>query len=169
MFLGHLPAGYLLSKLSVRKWQLSKYVFWGGLLGSVFPDFDLLYFYLIDGRQTLHHEYWMHLPSAWAVITLVGLVFLFVAKKKDWLPIWLLFIVNIFVHLVLDSIAGGVLWMHPFSTRSFQMFYIPSVHGFWVWNFVLHWTFLFEIVLIVSAVALFVRERMFGVPGSSNP
>ena len=169
MFLGHLPAGYLLSTFSVRKWQLSKYAFWSGLLGSVFPDFDLFYFYLIDGRQTLHHEYWMHLPSAWAVIACVGFVLLFVTKKRDWLPIWLLFIVNIFLHLVLDSMAGGVLWMHPFSTRSFQLFFIPSVYGFWVWNFVLHWTFLFEIALIISAVVLFVRERMPGARELPNP
>lgn len=168
MFLGHLPAGYLLSTFSVRKWKLSKYALWSGLLGSIFPDFDLLYFYLIDGRQTLHHEYWTHLPSAWAIIACVGFVLLFLIKKKHWFSIWFLFIVNIFVHLILDTIAGGVLWLYPFSSRSFQLFFIPSLHGFWVWNFVLHWTFLFEIILIVSAIALFVSERRADAGASSN-
>ena len=28
---------------------------------------------------------------------------------------------------------------------------VPAVHDFWVWNFVLHWTFLFEVGVVIQA------------------
>ena len=50
MIIGHLPAGYLLAHVvhqchSVAKVTNRKLVLFAALIGSIFPDIDLLYFY----------------------------------------------------------------------------------------------------------------------------
>ena len=61
MFIVHLPAGYLTTKvlLSHTKLPLShrRTVVAVGLVGSIFPDLDLIYFYLLDNQKHLHHQY----------------------------------------------------------------------------------------------------------------
>ena len=69
MFIAHLPAGYLLTRFVVVKRGMAHIPSFQyrtfmalGLIGSLLPDVDMLYFYLIDNRQHLHHGYWTHIP-----------------------------------------------------------------------------------------------------------
>ena len=55
MFIGHLPAGYLLGRALRRRLGLSAWFGWE-LVGSVFPDIDLLWFYTLGHHKTLHHK-----------------------------------------------------------------------------------------------------------------
>ena len=77
MFLAHMPAGYMASKFLLSQFQLdiskTKWLLLLGLLGSIFPDLDMLYFYLIDNRQHGHHSYLTHIPFYW--ISLFGFFF----------------------------------------------------------------------------------------------
>jgi inner membrane protein len=52
----------------------------------------------------------------------------------------------------LDTVAGKIRWLYPFSNKDFVLVHIPSIHSWWVWNFVMHWTFCLELGLVLSAL-----------------
>lgn len=156
MFIAHLPAGYLLTKAMQRKCKINKYLL-VGLLASVFPDLDLLYFYLIDNRQHLHHSYWTHIPFFW----LVAATLTFFLKKKNHKILAAIFFANIFLHLVLDTIVGKIEWLYPLTDKSYYLFHAPSLYSFWVYNFIFHWTFLFEITITIAAIFVFLKSTEF--------
>jgi len=159
MFIAHLPAGYLLTRFLQRKLKTPKYL-WVGLLASVLPDFDLLYFYLVDHRQTLHHEYWIHLPVHWLSISLLAVVLLLFTKNRKYFLISTIFLGNIFLHLLLDTFVAGILWLYPFSRASFHLATVPARYPFWVENFAFHWTFMVEIIIIIWALVEFWKSQM---------
>ncbi len=158
MFIAHLPAGFLLTRWLQNKFQTPRFL-WVGLLASVLPDIDTLYFYLIDHRQTPHHEYWTHLPVFWLsiwVVIMIGNLFL---RKRIVSLISLLFFSNIFLHLVLDTFVGGISWVYPWSTYSFSLVTVPATHAFWVLSFIAHWSFLVELAIIVWAIWVLMKSK----------
>ena len=166
MFIGHLPAGYLWTRMLLSK-QFKIEPVSGpynrlmalGLVGSLLPDLDILYFYLIDNRQYLHHGYWTHIPLFWLV--LFGLVLRegVVFKQPSIKPAAVIFFPNVFIHLGLDTIVGKVRWLAPFFSRDFVLFEVPARYNWWVWNFVFNWTILFEITIVSAAVVMFLISR----------
>ena len=132
---------------------------WIGLVASVLPDIDLFYFYFIDHRQTLHHEYWTHLPifwiTLWATITIGNLYF----KNRVVTAISLIFFSNVLLHLVLDTFVGGIAWLYPWNAQSVFLVTVPATYAFWVLSFVTHWSFLVELAIIAWATAVFFRSK----------
>ena len=117
MFLAHMPAGYMVSKLLLSQFHLdsskTKWLLILGLLGSIFPDLDMLYFYLIDNRQHGHHSYWTHIPIYW--LGLLGFCYLIAAifKSRFLVTAATVFIGCILLHLFLDSFTGGgIKWLY---------------------------------------------------------
>jgi hypothetical protein len=55
------------------------------------------------------------------------------------------------LHMVLDSIAAEILWLKPFADLEVNMVKVPARYGWWVWSFVLHWTFLLELAIVLAA------------------
>jgi inner membrane protein len=163
MFIGHLPAGYIVTRQALRGRPpadgTARRLMALGLVAAVLPDTDLAYFYLIDSRQTLHHEYWTHLPVFWAAVAMPSLALAAVLRRPAVLLAWLVFHANIFLHLALDTVVGHVLWLYPLSADTVVLFDVPARHDWWVWNFVLHWTFVFELLVCGCALALFLRAR----------
>lgn len=157
MFIGHLPAGYLLTRGLQRKFNTDKFL-WAGLLASVFPDIDMLYFYFVDDRQTLHHHYWTHLPLIWITLWLLFTAIAVALKNKNILVLTTIIFSNIILHFALDSIVGGIAWLYPFIDYDLFLFTVPATHDFWVWSFVFHWTFLFEVAVIIAAAYLLYRD-----------
>ncbi len=160
-----MPAGYLSTKAFLRilpgryieKIQV-KYALILGIVGSIFPDLDMFYFYLIDNRQHLHHGYWTHIFFFWVCVFL-PLFAIFTVLKKNNFSIYLsVFSINVFIHLFLNTIVGKIRWLYPFSSQDFVFFHVPARYGWWIWNFVFHWTFLFEIILITGALFLIIRN-----------
>src|SRR4051794_5179826 len=119
VLIAHLPAGYLVSRALSRRWILF------GLAGSVFPDIDLLWFYLVDHRQHMHHSYWTHIPIFWAFIGALCELFALGWPAR-------LFVGNALVHLVLDTVQGGIAWAYPFSDERFVFVRVPALHGHWL-------------------------------------
>lgn len=158
MFLAHLPAGYLLTKEIQRGMHEAKYL-WVGLVASVLPDIDLLYFYFVDHRQTLHHEYWTHLPifwlTLWAVIVIGNLRF----KNRIVTMVSHIFFLNVFLHLVLDTFVGGIAWLYPLGAQDIFLVTVPATHDFWVLSFLTHWSFFVEIAIIVWAIVAFAQSK----------
>ena len=173
MFIAHLPAGYLLTRAltrsslaKTRRGQLpiaGKILFFFGLLGSVFPDLDLLYFYFVDGRQQHHHLYWSHVPIIWVLITITALTILkWLNAQRLAIYVWV-FVLNVFLHLLLDSLAGGILWLYPVSMELFQVFVVPATYKWWVANFIWHWTFILDLTITYLALAVYSSQN-HGVP-----
>ena len=164
MILAHLPAGYILtSRLLDRERDLNyrvqrRLLLWG-LLCSVLPDFDMFYFYLIDNRQHLHHGYWTHLPVFWCGMALFLYLYALLRKRRVLRLFTVFGFYNIATHLLLDTVTGKIRWFYPLSDRDVVFFHVPARYDWWVWNFILHWTFLFELALIGYAAYLFVNRR----------
>ena len=140
MFIGHLPAGYILTKKLQTKFKTKQFL-WTGLVGSILPDLDLFYFYLIDNRQHLHHGYWIHTPFYWLIIAFITYLLILLFKREKYKTLAIFFFANIFLHIFLDTIVGKIDWLYPFSNKSIVFFEVPAVYDFWVKNFIFHWTF----------------------------
>jgi inner membrane protein len=152
VFIGHLPSGYLLAA-AVARGRPTRTALAAALAGAVFPDVDLLWFYLGDDRQTLHHKYFPHLPAFWLVVALAWLACHVLSPPAALRSAGWRFIGGAFLHLCPDSIVGRVYWLAPFSAQPFYLFTVHAVPGrFWVWNFVPHPSFDLEILVCAAAV-----------------
>jgi inner membrane protein len=166
MFIGHLPAGYLLTQALVRRaspcWRAgvgSAQLMAVGMIASVLPDLDLLYFYLIDARQHLHHGYWSHIPFFWVVALAVTGLLAWLARSRRVALFAVLIFCNVQLHLVLDTIAGKIRWLYPFRAGDVVLVEVAAVHRWWVLNFLLHWTFLLELLVVAAAALVLRRQR----------
>lgn len=154
MLIAHLPAGYLLGHAARAKGAVLGTV----LLASMLPDFDMLWFHLVDGRSVHHHRYWTHVPGFWLIVTLVTLPALAVLKRRWLLPAALGF-VAILLHLVLDTLVGSIMWQWPFSREFFQLAVVQPTHRHWILSFMFHWSFLAELLICALAAILYLRKR----------
>jgi len=152
MFLAHLPAGYLMARRlaprlageSHRARRLATLC----LVASVLPDFDLVYFYLFDGQQTLHHDYWTHIPAFWLLATAAAVALFRIARAPvPWAAVAAL-LAGVSLHLALDTLTGGIAWLYPYETGRYVLVDVPVRFDWWVWNFVLHWSFVLEIAIL---------------------
>lgn len=151
MLTAHLPAGYCAARLS----RAQGTTFGAILLGAILPDFDMIAFHFIDHGAFHHHRYWVHIPAFWALIALVVIP---VIWRTRWRGPVLGFLAAIFLHLVLDSLSGGILWGAPLSQALYSLVTVPATQSHWVLSFVLHWTFVFEITIWLLAAWLFLNR-----------
>lgn len=157
--IAHLPAGYLITKCYMRHWHIhSRSLLVCGLLASIFPDTDLLLFYFVDARQYHHHDYWLHRPALWLGLGMVAYLCARITRCHKAIPYIIVSSANLLLHMVLDTIAGGIQWLYPLSEQRYTGIEIPATHDWWVWNFILHWTFLLEILIIASALIIWKRS-----------
>ena len=163
MILGHLPAGYVVARLLRQRFAASD-VTWrtflaAALLGSVAPDFDLLYYYTLNQQQQHHHAYVTHFPIFWAGMLVAAAVWYRLARDKAWAALALIFTLNAFIHLGLDSIAGSIRWLAPFDFSPYSLASVPRVTGSRRLDYLMHWTVWLELVPIGWAVRLWWRKR----------
>jgi len=162
MFIAHLPTGYLLAKLLRKKTQ--QHLSWKtllicGLMGSIFPDIDLIYFYLIDARQNNHHSYISHIPFYYLTLYLfVSVLFLITGNKRN-LMISSVFMLGVLLHLILDTVAGGIIWYYPIYEQYVTLSVVKEKYNWWVLNFILHWSFVLELVIIIFSLFVYRRSR----------
>ena len=148
MLTAHLPSGYIAARLAPRDIPAAMPV---ALIASVLPDFDMIWFLFVDHGAIHHHRYWVHIPIFWAAVAAVTLPLL---AWRGWLSTGLLFFGVIFLHLLLDSIGGGIMWAAPFDTRLHALVEVPADNGHWIASFILHWTFLAELAIWIWAYTL---------------
>lgn len=155
MFIAHLPAGFLLARRLVprlaRDSRRMRMLIAVCLVASVLPDIDILYFYLVDARQSLHHDYWTHIPAFWLLATFTAVALFRIARAPVPWPAVATLLAGVFLHLVLDTIAGGIAWLYPYYAGRIGLIDVPARFDWWVWNFVLHWSFAFEIAILAWA------------------
>jgi inner membrane protein len=163
MFLGYIPASYLWTRYLLNRrpalFPKRQTVLAAGLMAGVLPDLDLIYFYLVDHQQHLHHGYWTHLPFFWLIVIFPWLAIGWIFRSSK-ITFWaIIFGSNILLHMGLDTIVG-IRWLYPFSQREYFLVQVLSQYNWWVLNFLLHWTFLVELALCAVGVIVWRRDRM---------
>lgn len=173
MFFAHLPAGYLVGrgmlKTGSATLQQARQLMLVALVAGIAPDFDLLYFYLVDSSKS-HHFLWPHIPFFWLPLAiLAGLLKL--AGRDHLSAIALTAFLSVMLHLLLDSVAGGIFWLWPFSQEVVVIQHVPAKYQFWIANFILHWTFLLELFVIAVAMIVYLggRKRVSRLSVSEEP
>lgn len=166
MLIAHGPAGYLCACAAERfeppsfSPSLRRAIFWAFLIGSIFPDLDMFYFYLIDHRQHHHHLYPTHLPFVWLCLYALALGLSVVRKRKDIAWVASAFAASVFLHLLLDTPMGGIAWLYPLSSRLFHLVTVHPTQSWWFLSFVFHWTFLAELLICLGAFLLFLKRNV---------
>lgn len=161
MFIAHLPAGYIVGKTLSKRLETSYVVLTASVFG-VLPDLDLIWFYLVDDRAFNHHLYWVHLPVFWVVVFAAAYGVLRLLRPVEywfWRNLLVAATASICVHLVLDSYVGGIAWLYPYSEQLFVLLTLEARYDWWVWNFLWHWSFLVELVIVGWAGYLYVAEK----------
>lgn len=153
MLTAHLPSGFIAGRLAARRWSIPA-AMPVALTAAILPDFDMIWFYLVDHRAVHHHRYWVHIPVFWVALAVISLPLL---HRSRWWPTALLFFAVIFLHLLLDTIGGGILWGAPFSDHLFSLITVPPAYGHWIISFLLHLSFLLELVIWAWALWLWRR------------
>jgi inner membrane protein len=133
-----------------------------GLLASIAPDLDLLYFYTIDHHRHLHHSYWTHIPMFWLLLYLFLLAPVWRLYRNHGLLLLNIIFLNITLHLLLDSFAGGIKWLYPVDPEYFRLFHITKRFNWWVANYLIHWTFLCELGITFSAALTVYKDPLLG-------
>ena len=153
MILAHLPSGYLTGRaFGIRQGP----VMWAALAGSVFPDLDMFWFHFVDNGRVHHHYYWVHIPAFWACLAIVVLPVIRVFARR-WMPTAIAFLCGVFVHLILDTLSGGIMWLWPAHRWLIHLIDVPATQNHWILSFLLHWSVLAELAIIAAAIFLFLR------------
>ena len=69
-------------------------------------------------------------------------------------------------HMLLDSVTSGIKWLYPFDDRYFglwRLWLVPAGYDWWVLNYVLHWTFIYELSLVAASLIFVWRDRSLRV------
>lgn len=154
MFIAHLPAGYLTARIVARLngGTATPTLIVAGLAGGIFPDLDLVYATLIDHWSVHHHRYWTHLPVVWLAVSAAALMLFRLTGETRQRTV--IFLLAVWGHLLLDSVAGDIWWLWPWLDKPFSLVAIPAIHSPWWLNFLLHWTFAVELAIVASGVGL---------------
>jgi inner membrane protein len=164
MLIAHLPAGYLLTSWIERRAGIrSRAVMAAGLAGSILPDLDLLWFYGVSDRRTPHHDYVTHAPLAWMAAGLVAWAAVRLAGWRRGPLLVGVVLANVLLHLALDTVVGGIRWLWPLDGVETKLVAVPHRFDFWPWNFVLHWTFALELLIVACAAWACARRRPVAV------
>ncbi|MBZ4218580.1 MAG: metal-dependent hydrolase [Chlorobium sp.] len=119
MHFAHLPAGYIVSKLLVKKFEKRKisaktFISWG-MFGAIVPDLDLIYYFIDEGKHH-HHQYFTHFPFVWIVLLFLSLLALLLdINHGRTTALTFIFTFSGCMHTLLDTIAGYVLVFAPFT------------------------------------------------------
>ena len=138
MITAHIPSGFVLGRSF--GWRGTLLV--AAIIGATWPDLDLFFFYFVDGRAFHHHRYWVHAP-AFALVVSVGIW----AVAGRYRSLAIAFGAGWMLHLVLDSLTGGVMWLWPLSDHLFNMIDVPATPYHFLISFLIHWTIMFEVLI----------------------
>ena len=151
MLIAHLPAGYLLGSAARRR-SAAPGIMTAALIGSVLPDFDMVYFFVTGGRVH-HHDFISHWPLFW--LALAAMVLPAIGRVAPGrLVMMAVFFAAVMLHMVMDTVAAPMLWLAPFDWSKFELTTVPATYSNWVVSFMLHWTFGLELLICAAALAV---------------
>ncbi len=154
MLIGHLPAGYFLTRALIKKYKIPLTPFWLGLglVASVAPDFDHAFNLFFQANITDHRSLISHIPMTYFFLMLAG-IFLYKLRPRQWLK-WGMIVVlsNALLHLILDTVFIGIKWLSPFNNHLFGVYNVGYTGGFFVNDYFQHWYWYLEILLWLAAI-----------------
>lgn len=177
MFIAHAPSGYILAASLLKRIKgihvSAAIVVSAGILGALAPDFDMVYFYLVDGRQTHHHKYISHWPLTWFILLFGGLLWQRLNRNGKAPLLLVVFSLGGILHVILDSLVGDIWWFAPFIDRPYALFTVPALFKPWWLNFILHWSFAVELAICLWALVVYRKRSNHSVqvqrPGRAAP
>ncbi len=88
-----------------------------GILGAVAPDFDVFYFFFKDDILYHTHRFYSHYPIVWFSLFLMAVAWMRLDNYNSKTPsLAVIFTLNGFVHLILDTIGGKIYWLARIGT-----------------------------------------------------
>lgn len=163
MLTAHIPSGYLIANTLPLRTLPTAGSISIAVIGSLFPDIDMVVFFLIDHGSFHHRYYWTHIPAFWLAAFAISLVVFAALEKWRWVTVsrnaLALFFCGVSGHLLVDTWSGPVLWLYPLTTTPFELVEVPATQSHWVLSYFLHWSFAAEIALWLGAAATFVTVQ----------
>ena len=164
MLIGHLPAGYLLTRALMKKYKIPLNHWWLGLglLFSIAPDFDHIFNLLFQNNIYNHRLLPTHVPLTYLIILLIGLL---IYRIKPWLWLkWGMIIAlpNLILHLILDTPFVGIKWIWPFYPKLVGIYNVNITAGIIVPNYYHYWYWYLEIILWLAAVITVIKSYKKG-------
>ena len=154
MLIARAPTGMLMAAVLIKlkpqavSWQ--RWYLMGAVMGLL-PDLDMLWFYFVDHRHYHHHEYVPHWPIVWLSISVLALVWYGIKQSKAAACAVLLGLTGI-SHMVLDSVVGDIGWLKPWHNGLYAMFEVSNRYSPWQLNFIIHWSFAMELLLLALSI-----------------
>lgn len=165
MIVGHLPAGYFLTRYLIKRQKLTLNKFWLGLglIAAIFPDFDYAYWILSNDQSESHRGYITTYPIIYLGIFLIFLL-IYLIKKNIWLKNFIIIVfANIFLHFLLDTPFFGVKWFYPLCNQYLGFYDIGGYAnggGIQVQNYFTNWYWYLEIALwLVALIAIIISSK----------
>ncbi len=163
MFIAHIPAGYLTAATAQRLGLWTRGLMVTCFMGAHVPDYDLAYCYFVDEGKVHHHLYWTHYPVAWLGLLLLSLLAWWLSRGKTWAILCTFFTGSALLHIALDGVAGDIPLFAPWDMQLYSCVTVHPHHDIWWMNFLLHWTFLAELGIVLAAAFIFIRRRIRGI------
>lgn len=166
MYFTHSLAGAISTKVVLDDKEdifsrVEKDILWFvGITASVFPDFDLI-FYFLNGGASSHREWISHSVVLYGVASTILLAFGFFSKKKErfgrqfYMSLALVFIFGIVTHLVLDYFAGGIALFLPFNTHVYGYDVACKEGGNWIIDYITSAYMLAEAAILLGFLLIF--------------
>lgn len=160
MLIAHLPAGYLAASAALRRVPPAqrRLALGAALVGSVLPDADLVYFYGVDS-SVHHHALPTHWPLLWLAVLGVSALLFAITDRAGVGVAGVALSLAALLHIALDTVAGSVRWLAPFSDHATTLVTVPPTHSSWIVSFVTHWTFGVELAIAVLGLVVWLRRR----------
>ncbi len=161
MIFSHAPAGFLASFLTKKWWgrglntvQTRTLLILATIFGII-PDLDVFYYYLFNA-QVLHREIILHSFFVYALITIIIIFVSHKFKNRFWQAVGIVFFIGTFSHLLLDSLAAGVMWLYPIQSRLFGLLIVPTIANSFFGQYFTLINFIFEFSISFFAIGLVV-------------
>ncbi len=160
MIFAHAPAGFLVAWLTKRFWQKDYFsnkqliVLYGlTILGGVFPDIDLFYYYLVNASAS-HREFFTHSILFYLLLFAVFYFWAWYKSSSYGKAAISLFILGCCSHLFFDSL-GVIALFYPLTSITFGWskveWFTSSVLG----QNTFAVNYITEIIVICQAIAVF--------------
>ncbi|MBI2410298.1 MAG: metal-dependent hydrolase [Candidatus Kerfeldbacteria bacterium] len=167
MIFAHGPLGFV-TTLTLRNAWIKRYPkkrrfgYWLlaiGWFGAIFPDVDLLYFYLHNASGS-HRDFITHTPILYLGVLVVGCLIAWLTKNTKLLFATFAFTLGTATHLLTDTVIGQIKIFYPFS---YEFYGIADFHRFSITTNLLFFNFLLEGIcfffFFYACLRLFVHNR----------
>lgn len=165
MLIGHIPLGYLIARGLKNVWQKSvqtprqRYWLYGAAIaGSVFPDFDLFYYYLVNAF-TSHRLLPTHSFIPYSILLIIGTL---LNKRQPHRVVGfgiLLFALGGIGHIIADMYTGMAAGFAPLSLKVFGLYSLASISNSWFGRYPFLTNYITEYFIYAVALLYAVRKK----------